>query len=471
MYFSSKQTICSVWISDKQPSFSLPICTEGLNNKEARDISHKRNFINSIDGYEQSDVSPMSYNETTKVVGNILQKYDKCSDTIKMYASTILVELSTVLEYNGIKDSVLSDENGFNNDSMSTIIRCFRNSFKPRGNQFLRRTNATGLLSKSPELIRKESRKRLVSIRESNSLTNQIRQGKKPCIRCSFCKHVGHKVNKCTRRSELRNIGHEYELCDKNMKEFENLVMALENKSHVHLMDPNMNPLEMLDMKGSNPHLVIRKAIGHYERNYDERIQLEHLYFLVSFIGSHGEISDRMDLITGNGLKLYLSSLMRFSKARYVYNSTHQSQDASLMVGTQTDYSTNVLNDVARYITPNRMPGRHSFSRNRDDLFEEHDNESKQIRDCSPCRSRYRIAEMSLERIRYDEYLATLDPNENLDIPNTRWDNFDPDLLPQDNLMGNQVVRYRWSMGENPMISDEINAEYKAENVSDNLNI
>ena len=27
--------------------------------------------------------------------------------------------------------------------------------------------------------------------------------------------------------------------------------------------------------------------------------------------------------------------------------------------------------------------------------------------------------------------------DENLDIPNTRWDNFDPDLLPQDNLMGN----------------------------------
>ena len=134
-----------------------------------------------------------------------------------------------------------------------------------------------------------------MSIRESNSLTNQIRQGKKPCIRCSFCKHVGHKVNKCTRRTELRKIGPEYELCDKNMKEFENLIMALENKSHVHLMDPNMNPLEMLDMKGSNPHLVIRKAIGHYERNYDERIQLEHLYSLVSFIGSHGEISEKMD--------------------------------------------------------------------------------------------------------------------------------------------------------------------------------
>ena len=411
----------------------------------------------------------MSYNETTKVVGNILQKYDKCSDTIKMYASTILVELSTVLEYNGEKASVLSDENGFNKDSMSTIVRCFRNSFKPRGNEFLRRTNETVLVSKSPDLIRKESKKRLMSIRESNSPRNQIRQGKKPCIRCSFCKHVGHKVNKCTRRSELRKIGHEYELCDKNMKDFENLIMALENKSHVHLMDPNMNPLEMLDMKGTNPHLVIRKAIGHYERNYDERIQLDHLYFFVSFIGGNGEISDRMDLITGNGLKLYLSSLMRFSKSRYVYNSTHR--DAILMIGRQGDNRSNVLNDVPRYITPNRMPGRHSFSRNRDDLFEERDNESKQLRDCSPGRSRHRREEMSLERIRYNEYLANLDPNEHLHIPNTRWDNFDPDLLPQDNLMGNPVVRYRWSTGKNPMMSDEINAEYKAENISDNLNI
>ena len=83
-----------------------------------------------------------------------------------------------------------------------------------------------------------------MSIRESTLTTYQIRQGKNPCIRCSFGKHVGHKVNKCTRRTELRKIGHEYELCDKNMKEFENLIMALELKSHVHLMDPNMNSLE-----------------------------------------------------------------------------------------------------------------------------------------------------------------------------------------------------------------------------------
>ena len=59
----------------------------------------------------------------------------------------------------------------------------------------------------------------------------------------------------------------------------------------------------------------------------------------------------------------------------------------------------------------------------------------------------------------------------NLDIPNTRWDNFDPDLLPQDNLMGNPLVQYQWSTGENPMINDEINAEYKTVNVTDNLNI
>ena len=93
-----------------------------------------------------------------------------------------------------------------------------------------------------------------MSMRESNMKTSLIRQGKKPCIRFSFCKQVGHKVNTCTRRSELRKIGHEYELCDKNMKEFENLMMALENKSKVHFMDPNMNPIEMLDVKGSNPH-------------------------------------------------------------------------------------------------------------------------------------------------------------------------------------------------------------------------
>ena len=144
----------------------------------------------------------------------------------------------------------------------------------------------------------------------------------------------------------------------------------------------------MLDMKGSNPHFVIRKAIGHYERNYDERIQLEHLYFLVSFIGSHGEISDKMDLITGNGLKLYLSSLMRFSKTRYVYNSTYQSQQATLMGETQTDNSTNFMNEGARYITPNRIPRAHSFSRNRDDEHKERVNESKEIRDFMPARRR-----------------------------------------------------------------------------------
>ena len=68
---------------------------------------------------------------------------------------------------------------------------------------------------------------------------------------------------------------------------------------------------------------------------------------------------------------------MRFSKARWVYNSTHQSQQATLMGGTQTDNSTNVMNEGARYITPNRMPRAHSFSRNKDDELEERVNESK----------------------------------------------------------------------------------------------
>ena len=68
-----------------------------------------------------------------------------------------------------------------------------------------------------------------------------------------------------------------------------------------------------------------------------------------------------------------------------------------------------IMNEGARYITPNQMPRTHSFSRNRDDLLEERVNESKQIRDCSPARSRQRITEVSLERIRYDEYLETLD--------------------------------------------------------------
>ena len=60
----------------------------------------------------------MSYNETKKVVGNVLQKYDQCSDDIKLYASTILVELSTVLEHNREKDSVLKVM-----EMVSTMIR------------------------------------------------------------------------------------------------------------------------------------------------------------------------------------------------------------------------------------------------------------------------------------------------------------------------------------------------------------
>ena len=31
--------------------------------------------------------------------------------------------------------------------------------------------------------------------------------------------------------------------------------------------------------------------------------------------------------------------------------------------------------------------------------------------------------------------------------------------------MGDPIFRYQWSTGENPMINDEINAEYKAMNV------
>ena len=65
----------------------------------------------------------MSYNETKKVVGNVLQKYDQCSDDIKLYASTILVELSTVLEHNREKDSVLKVM-----EMVSTMIR-YQQSF------------------------------------------------------------------------------------------------------------------------------------------------------------------------------------------------------------------------------------------------------------------------------------------------------------------------------------------------------
>ena len=100
-----------------------------------------------------------------------------------------------------------------------------------------------------------------------------------------------------------------------------------------------------------------------------------------------------MDLITGNALKLYLSSLMRFSKARFVYKCSHQFHPVPVSGESQTENTTNIVSEGARYITPNHIQRQHISTRNREPKHLERFNDVNQRRDFMQTRRTQRVTD------------------------------------------------------------------------------
>ena len=272
---------------------------------------------------EKVNLPKVSQSEIYKLQAEISGNLKNCDDTTATKVYALLLEINSVVMFNGQKPSnfIGSNDSRSLEKMFCDIVQNHKKSFGIGNRNCFQPVNLS-LTSPHQSVLQKQPKARLKPRMEIEK--TKFKKRRKTIPACTFCKEQGHRTTNCEKRSVLQNNGTEYTLCndDRFIVYLRSLVEDLESYSTLQRMNYEWATIDGIDTRGGFKSLIIEKAYSLESRVYGHKVPISSMFFSIKFLDNNANIIEEREptIITGSKLYYYFQKAFDKKHPTYIYN-------------------------------------------------------------------------------------------------------------------------------------------------------